>query len=33
MYRVVRWFVIVGFGWVAVNSLPSVARFLRQRAM
>jgi hypothetical protein len=33
MYRTVRWFVLVGAGWLAVNSLPSIARFLRQRAM
>lgn len=32
MYRIVRWFVLVGFAWAVVTGLPSVARYLRMRS-
>ncbi len=33
VYRMLRWGVIVGAAWLAVASLPSVARYLKMRAM
>jgi hypothetical protein len=33
VYRTARWFVLVGAAWAAVANLPSLARYLRMRAM
>lgn len=33
LYRMVRWVVIVGLAWMVVNSLPSLARYLKMREM
>lgn len=33
MIRAVRWVVLVAFGWFVVESLPSLARYLKIRAM
>ncbi len=32
MYRAVRWIVFVTLGWLAVTSLPSIARYLKMRS-
>jgi hypothetical protein len=33
VYRVLRWGVLVGVAWAAVENLPGLARYLRMRAM
>jgi len=33
MVRMIRWVVLVGAAWLAVHSLPSLARYLKMREM
>ncbi len=33
MYRLVRWCVIVGVGWLTIHSLPSLARYIKMRSL
>ncbi len=33
LYRIVRWVVLVALAWAVTQTLPSVARYLRIRAM
>lgn len=33
MYRAVRWFVLVAAAWMALRSLPGLARYLRMRQL
>jgi len=33
MYRQIRWLALVTLAWMVTRSLPSLARYLRMRAM
>ncbi len=33
VFRVLRWFTLVGMAWATVANLPGLARYLRMRAM
>jgi hypothetical protein len=33
VYRMVKFVVILGFGWMIVNSLPDLARYLKMRSL
>ncbi len=33
LYRIVRWFVLVAIAWTVIAALPSLARYLKLRAI